>query len=163
MLRETFDEVVERVREGCVSGYGERLVSLALFGSVARGTMRPDSDIDLLVVAAPLPNGRLPRMDEFRQVEEAVGESLAKAAAAGVHTMLSPVIKTPAEVEYGSPLFLDMTDQARILVDRDGFLAERLAVLRRRLGELGARRVPKGGGYYWLLKPDLKPGEDIQL
>ena len=32
-----------------------------------------------------------------------------------------------------------------------------------RLRAMGARRVQKGGGYYWILKPDLKPGEDIDL
>ncbi len=43
MIRETFDEIREAVREACLEHYGERLVSLAVFGSVARGTARPDS------------------------------------------------------------------------------------------------------------------------
>jgi hypothetical protein len=35
--------------------------------------------------------------------------------------------------------------------------------LRQRLVELGARRIRKGGGYYWQLKPDFKPGDEIRL
>jgi hypothetical protein len=35
----------------------------------------------------------------------------------------SPVFKSPEEVEAGSPLFLDMVDDARILCDPEGFLA----------------------------------------
>ena len=31
------------------------------------------------------------------------------------------------------------------------------------LAELGARRVPWQGGWYWELKPDLKPGEVFTL
>jgi hypothetical protein len=81
----------------------------------------------------------------------------------GVHTSLSPVFKTPRELEHGSPLFLDMTDTALILVDRDARLRSYLKGLQRRLQALGARRITKGGGYYWLLKPDLKPGEDFTL
>jgi hypothetical protein len=38
-----------------------------------------------------------------------------------------------------------------------------LAQLKARMQALGSRRIQKGGGYYWVLKPDLKPGEDFSL
>jgi uncharacterized protein len=76
---------------------------------------------------------------------------------------LSPVFKTPAELAYGSPLFLDMTDAVLILHDPDAVLRRYLDGLRARLQALGARRIAKGGGHYWLLKPDLQPGEDFTL
>jgi len=56
-----------------------------------------------------------------------------------------------------------MVDDARILDDSDGVLAHCLDRLRTRLAELGARRVPHGGGWYWELKPDLQPGEVFRL
>jgi len=40
------DEFVKRAADA----YGDRIESITLFGSVARGTARTDSDIDLLVV-----------------------------------------------------------------------------------------------------------------
>jgi hypothetical protein len=77
--------------------------------------------------------------------------------------MLSPVFKTPAEVEAGSPLFLDMIDDARLLHDTDGFFRRYLDGFRRRLQALGSRRIWLGNAWYWELKPDLKPGEVFTL
>ena len=44
--QKALDEFVKRASEA----YGDRIHGITLFGSVARGTERPDSDIDLLVV-----------------------------------------------------------------------------------------------------------------
>jgi hypothetical protein len=163
MLRETFESLLANILAACQAHYGDRLVSLAVFGSVARQTQRPDSDIDLLIVADGLPNGRLARVADFDAVERGVEAGLRQAAAKGIHTRLSPIFKTPAELEIGSPLLLDMVEDARILFDRDATLQGRLDRLRARLVELKARRIRKGGGYYWQLKPDFKPGDEIQL
>jgi hypothetical protein len=134
-----------------------------VFGSVARQTQRHDSDIDLLLVVRDLPDGRMPRVGEFEQVEQQLATGFAEAAKRGIHTRLSPVFRTPAELEAGSPLLLDMVEDARILFDRDGTLAGRLQRLRKRLQEYGARRIRKGGSYYWQLKPDFRPGDVIEL
>jgi predicted nucleotidyltransferase len=141
----------------------ERLVALAVFGSVARGTMRPDSDIDTLIVARDLPGGRMACMRDFEGVEASLDRPLAEARRTGVHTTLSPIFRAPEEVAQGSPLFLDMTHSVRILFDQNRFLQRYLDDLRHRLTALGARRIEKGDGYYWVLKPDLKPGEEIVL
>ncbi len=161
--KQVFENLVGRVERACAEVYGDRLVSLAVFGSVARGTMGPESDLDLLVVAEPLPRGRMARVREFERVDALCEPALREAEAQGVRTTLSPVIKTPSEVELGSPLFLDMTIEVRILRDREGFLERYLRGLAERLDRLGARRIRMGGGYYWLLKPDLKPGEEVRL
>lgn len=78
MLRQTFESVVEAAVAACGEVYGERLLALALYGSVARGTMRPDSDIDLLLIAQPLPPDRLGRLAEFEQVDQRVAPALAQ-------------------------------------------------------------------------------------
>ncbi|MCL6431580.1 MAG: helix-turn-helix domain-containing protein, partial [Anaerolineae bacterium] len=52
--------------------------------------------------------------------------------AAGLAPEWSPVLNTPAEVEAGSLLFLDLVDEAKICYDRDGFLARYLAGLKER-------------------------------
>jgi predicted nucleotidyltransferase len=163
MLHERFNDILDTVCQVCLAHYGDGLISLAVFGSVARGTMRPDSDVDLLVVVNSLPRGRLARVRDFEAVEAAAAEVLSSAAREGIQTTLSPVLKAPEEVQKGSLLFLDMVDQAVILYDRDRFLRCYLDQLKARLEALGARRVYRRGGYYWLLKPDLKPGEGITL
>jgi len=81
----------------------------------------------------------------------------------GIHTSLSPVIKSPEEALKGSPLFLDMVEDAKILFDPEGFFAGVLARLRNRLQDLGSRRVRLGNAWYWVLKPDIKAGEVFEL
>ncbi len=133
MLKDAFDQLTQRIAAAAQKIYGDRLVSVVLYGSVARGTMRHDSDIDLLIVARDLPAGRLNRVREFEAVEEAVEEHVKRAAG------------------------------ARVLYDRQGFFAQRLARLRDRLSELGAKRVWKGNAWYWDLKPDYRQGEVFEL
>ena len=159
----TFDATLSAAVEACHAHYGSRLVAAAVFGSVGRGTARPTSDIDLLLVVDPLPDGRLARMREFALVERALADALRQARDRGVATDLSPVLKTPGEIAAGSPLLLDMTDDARVLFDRDGFLAHSLDALRARLSSLGARRIWRGNAWFWDLKPDYRPGEVFDL
>lgn len=106
--------------------------------------MRHDSDVDLLIIAQDLPRGRMNRVTEFEAVEAAVAGEAEQARRQGVHTELSPILKTPEEAMAGSPLFLDMIDDARILYDRDGFFARRLALLRERPPQLGIKRLWRG-------------------
>lgn len=157
------EEIERALLAECQRFYGKRLVSLVIYGSVARGTFSLDSDLDLLVVADPLPKGRIPRVREFEQVEAALRPDFARCKSAGWHIRLSPIFKAPAEVEAGSPLFLDMVEDARILFDRDGLFAARLDRLRERLYQLGSRRIWKGNIWHWDLKPDWKPGDVIEL
>jgi predicted nucleotidyltransferase len=163
MLKETFQRVVDATLAACRDVYGERLLALALFGSVARGTMRPDSDIDLLLIAQPLPPDRARRLDEFEQVDARLAPLLAEERRAGVHTVLAPVIKTPQELRAGSFLHLDLPEQAQLLWDPAGLLRGYLDDLAARLKAMGALRVGSGAGAYWNLKPDYRWGDRIEL
>jgi predicted nucleotidyltransferase len=125
--------------------------------------MRPDSDIDLLLVVNPLPDGRVSRVREFEAVESELAADIKSASFAGVTTRLSPVFKTPSEVRAGSPLFLDMVEDALILHDADGFMAAELGLLRTRLEKLGARRVRRASAWFWDLKPDYSPGDVFEI
>ena len=143
--------------------YGDRLISLVVFGSMGRGTQRPDSDLDLLIVADALPRGRFARVEDFAPVEAALAASLLDGRRAGFHTECSPVFKTPDELLAGSPLLLDMVDDARVLYDREGFFARALDRLKERLARLGARRIWRGNAWFWDLKPDYRPGDVFDL
>ncbi|MDI6872542.1 MAG: nucleotidyltransferase domain-containing protein [Bacillota bacterium] len=158
-----YHALAEELRRAALKVYGERLVSLAIFGSVGRGTARVDSDVDLLLIAEELPKGRLSRVSEFEQVEERLRATLAELASRGIRTELSPVLKTPAEAEAGSLLFLDLLTDSVILFDRAGFLACLLDRLAKRLKELGARKIIKGNAWYWDLSPGLQAGEEFRL
>jgi len=163
MLLEAFDEFLKLLLTAVKNHYGDALVSLVVFGSVGRGTPRPDSDIDLLLVADRLPRGRMKRINDFASVEEFLAGHLHRLSRTGINTSLSPIIKTVEEVLQGSPLFWDMVDDARILYDRDGFFARYLASLRQRLEDLGACRIRRGNAWHWVLKRDYSVGEVFRL
>jgi len=159
----SFEPLLGQLTALCRAHYRERLISLAVFGSVGRGTPRIDSDIDFLVVARDLPDGRLRRVAEFQPVEAQMTSVLTKLSRSGLHTELSPVFKTPEEIQTGSPLLLDMAEDALILYDRDDFLKQALQDLKSRLEKLGARRIWQGNAWYWDLKPDYHIGEIFQI
>lgn len=163
MLKEAFNRLLLETRDAVEAVYRKRLVTLAVFGSVARETQRPDSDVDLLLVCDPLPDGRLRRMAEFENVERRVEPLLSSFGQKGILTSLSPIIKTPEEVKRGGLIYLDMVEDARVLYDRDDFFKRFLERLRMRLAELGSRRIRLGSAWYWDLKPDFKPGEVFEL
>lgn len=163
MLKERFREIEERILAEVQNHYGARLVSVVLFGSAARETQRFDSDIDVLIIAKELPRGRMKRIQEFEAVENRLEPFIRTLKRDGIETYLSVVIKSPEEAEAGSPLFIDMVEDARILFDREGFFTRRLDRLRKRLAELGSKRIWKGNMWYWLLKPDYKSGDIIEL
>lgn len=162
-MRHVFRSVLAELEAACRRSYGDRLVSVVVFGSIGRGTATPSSDVDVLVVVRDLPRGRIPRVREFDAVEGALETALRAAKQQGIETRLSPVLKTPEEVEAGSPLFLDMTEDAVILFDRDRFFAASMDALRSRLARLGAKRVWRGSAWYWDLKPDYRPGEVFEI
>jgi uncharacterized protein len=143
--------------------YGTRLVTLALYGSLGRGTPSTESDIDFLVIARDLPPSRMERTQEFAAAEESWEKAARTIFPAPYPPCLSPLIKSPEEAALGSPLFLDMVEDARLLVDRDGFFQAILDRLKARMIENGSRRIWRGDSWYWVLKPDRQPGEEIVL
>jgi len=163
MLKEKFEELTKNLLEEVRSFYEERLVSFVVFGSVARKTYRFDSDLDVLIIVDNLPNGRMKRVAQFSAVEDRIESFLESLRKEGIDTYISPIFKTPEEAEKGSPIFLDMVEDALILFDRDGFFAKVLERLRNRLRELGAERIWRGNVWHWVLKPDYKPGDIFEL
>ena len=163
MLDDCFAEVVASLCSACVRRYGDRLVTVGVFGSVGRGTPGPWSDVDTLIIANGLPRGRGRRTGDFDAVEAAMSDVLVTVARRGCHTTISPIIKTPTEASAGSLLFLDMIDDVRLLYDRDGFFRSHLDGFAARLRRLGARRIHRDGTWHWDLKPDYRPGEVFEL
>ncbi|RLI78976.1 nucleotidyltransferase domain-containing protein [Archaeoglobales archaeon] len=155
--RAKYYEVVDELSELIKKFYGEKLVSLAIFGSVARDTFRPDSDIDLLIVVENAPKSRVERVIQFEEnVEEKLNRKFRELSSEGIYPVISPLIKTKDEVKLGSPVFIEMTESVKIIYDRNDFLKNYLENLKRKLDEQGAKKIIFKGSYYWLLKPDSK-------
>ncbi len=102
-------------------------------------------------------------MHDFAVLENQMSKELNRARQQGWHVDLSPVIRTPEEVNAGGYFYLDMVDDSLILYDKDKFFSEFLTELKKRLKKYGAEKRKWKGGYYWIIKPDIKPGEVIQI
>lgn len=141
------------------------IVSIVLYGSVARGTATPGSDIDLLVVLEEASNSYFDRLEPVGSIvirirnEDCWKDLLDK----GFTPEINVLVLSREEADQNRYLYLDMIEDAQILADKGGFFHGRLKKLERRLNELGARRVPIDGNWYWDLKPDLRKGETVTL
>ena len=140
------------------------LSSLAVYGTVARGTARKDSDIDLLVVSKDFVGSLGARIERLLSVEEQLREELTWLRKHSIHTGLSFHPLQKEEAERLSLLFLDLTEDAVILYDKNRFLERVLTEFRARLLKLGAKRIfINGENWYWDLKPDYSFGEEIPI
>lgn len=135
------------------------LISIVLFGSVARREARVTSDIDVLIVAEGLPRSLADRRRPFLQAWDRV------CAERGLrHVERNLILKTPDEAKVRSPLYLDLVEDAVLIVDRHGFFAQVLAGMGARMRELGSRRIHlPDGSWYWDLKPDFRFGEIVEI
>jgi hypothetical protein len=163
LIKKSFDLLLQDLEVALENYYSGRLVSTVVFGSVGRGTPRPDSDVDILIVANPSPNGRMRRVQEFLAIEERLGGRLKSLERHGFSITLAPIFRTPAEVQCGSLLYLDMIRDGRILYDPTGFWRTYIECLERKLHALGAKRIVQGERWYWDLKPDYRPGEIFEI
>jgi predicted nucleotidyltransferase len=158
-LQEPFRSALVAAADAWMADLGDRLLSLVLFGSVARGQARTTSDIDLVVVAEGLPrrlaDRRRPLLDSWER---------ARAAQALPRIEWNLVVKSPAEAQYHSPLYLDIVEDGILIVDRGGLFATVLAAMRERMRVLGSRRVYlPDGNWYWDLKPGFRFGEVVEI
>jgi uncharacterized protein len=157
-------EIAAQYTAALKSYFGQRLVAVVLYGSVARGDATPESDVDLLIVAAELPPSPRARNRILVELEEEfLPALLAPIHRQGRTIEVSTRIKTPDEAEQFTPLYLDLTEDAVILYDRGDFFQNIMDRLRQRLVELGAQRLQQGTVRYWKLKPNYRWGEVIDL
>jgi predicted nucleotidyltransferase len=135
--------LAERVVAEYRAGVGDDLVGIALFGSVARGQPRADSDLDLYVVTRT-PGVGDPRLHGvWRGIEtSAEYEALARA---GYRPTPSPVPHSVADLRRHPWLLLDIVHHGVILYDPAGILAHELEAVRRRMAE-HASSCPTGPG-----------------
>jgi hypothetical protein len=81
----------------------------------------------------------------------------------GLTPFLSVLVLSLEEAKENHYFYLDMVEDARILVDRNSFFQGKMQSLRQRLKELGAKKIRRNGDWYWDLKPELKLGDVVIL
>lgn len=137
--------------------------SIALFGSAARGEHRPESDLDLLVVARFDTPGPVEWLAELRPVVD-VAERLAyrQWSRTGAYHSVQIVPARPEDLDDPGLLFLDLTKDSCLIEDPNDKLRLALRKLRGGLSRSGARRRRAAGGeHYWILAPPGADGEVV--
>ena len=155
-LDKLLDSLIDRLQE-------EKIISCALFGSVARGEAKPYSDIDLLIVCQ---KRSAKSMKKFVKVLFKLEETkeYKKLVSMGLHPDPYPIFVTPEELSKNPLILLDILDHGIILYDRKNFLKGKLQKFKERLKQLGARKLTfEDGSWAWDLKPDWRPGEVIEI
>jgi predicted nucleotidyltransferase len=153
------------ILSNCVKEVFENsLVSLALFGSVARGDYKLDSDIDIFITIEDIPKSRSERshliLNNLIPLYKERGERIYPDV---VLPELHSVLRDKAQVLEGGFLYLDLVSEAKILVDRDGFFENHLERFGKKMKEWGSQKYIEQDGYYWIVKPGLQNGEILDL
>ncbi|MDM7911766.1 MAG: nucleotidyltransferase domain-containing protein [Methanotrichaceae archaeon] len=123
-------------------GLGERLVSVVLFGSRARGDAEGESDWNLLAIARDLPQCHFERQRGLKALllPEWRGRSAILA-------------KTPEEFEAAlHALYLEIALDGLILYDTESYAKGRLLRLQHLLQSKGLRREVRGKEFRWMLE-----------
>ncbi|MEA1904588.1 MAG: nucleotidyltransferase domain-containing protein [Candidatus Hadarchaeota archaeon] len=157
-LPEHVRAVVRSYLRGVFEKFHGRIISVVLYGSFARGDYGPESDVDLLFVIEGY------ERSEGLGVKEADELTYKIWKLRGEYHKVLPYPLTPEQARYHRPLYLDMTEDSILLYDEDGFMKGVLDEVRSRLRRSGAeRRELLNGSWYWVLKPDVKPGEVVEI
>lgn len=133
--REGYFFILERIGERIRECFGDNLVSLVVFGSVAKGTFSPESDIDLLVILEDYKHKR----EEYVRLFECLEE----------FKEINPVIIKKGQLQESLWFLWDC--QFIILYDKNGFFSNFLE----RLKEFLKKNVVKKEGkipYYEVIQ-----------
>ncbi len=128
---------VERLR----AVFGEKLVGIALYGSRARGDARPDSDVDLLMLARDLPESRQERAHLLYETLRDIS----------LDFDFSVYDRTPQEFETQFPsVYLDMGLDSIVVYDPEGYLTQKLARIREIISDVAlVRERITDGEFFW--------------
>jgi len=140
------------------------LTSFAIYGSVARGTAKKTSDVDILIISDDFKGSLASRIDELLNLDGSIESELSWLRDKGIYTSLSFYSLKCTEAEKIPLIFLDLVEDAKIIYDKEGFLKNILLSLKLKLKRLKAERIwLDKDKWIWDLKPDFKPMELIEI
>ncbi len=151
-----YEKILNEFVKRCREKFKDNLISIAVFGSVARGTVTKKSDIDVLLVVKNADKSIGKRLDITLPIVMEISKLYGKD--------IYEHILTPDEIKKHPSILLDLTQDAKIILDKDGFLSSELKTIRDKLNNLHAERIWLDKKvWYWKLKPGIKFGEVVEI
>ena len=161
---------LRRLTELFHSEFGDELISIVLYGSAVKGSFQlGGSDVDLLYVLE----------DDSRNVWQREGSVFKGFQSTWEYRACDYWLKmlgtygypevTTASLQKSyakkfQPVYLDMLSHRAVLYDREAFFQRLMEKLEGALKDLGTTRIEYSDGTYaWFLKPDIAPGEPIEI
>ncbi len=150
-----FRPVLEALTRKLLERFGKNLLGVLLFGSVARGDWTKDSDIDLLVLFREWPAAREEVCSELLSVRRALRGTTEykRAFRAGFVPTVEFYSLSLEDASRFRRLYLEAFTEGVVILDRGGHLSDLMRRFRKRMAEVGAKRVETlGQGHYWILE-----------
>jgi hypothetical protein len=153
---QNFEALLAKLIRTLQEEYKTRFKACLLFGSTVKG-LKPNTDIDLLLVIDGMPENRIEKNREFAAVEKACAPELLSLQKIGINLIFSPQIRSSESIQKFQNFYLDLPECNKILFDPEGLLASLLEKIRAWRISSGAKRINKGLLWYW----DLSGGEKV--
>ncbi|MDW8034670.1 MAG: nucleotidyltransferase domain-containing protein [Nitrososphaerota archaeon] len=146
---------------------GPKLESIVLFGSLAVGRVKPESDIDLLVVARDLPHKYGDRVSIIREIvsSSSIDEIIIRMwKEKGIYSEIHMLLIDVKEAGLTHPFYLDLVKDSVIIYDRNNLMTKKITEVKEKLEEIGAKRFEEpNGSWYWILSPSAEAARSLEL
>lgn len=155
--------LIKRFSETIIEDLKEKISAIVVFGSVARGTTRKDSDIDILIL---LESKEKPVLEKLLKIniDSYNWSENQRLLEEDIYTKIFAIKETERELRDNPLILLDILDHGVILYDPQDKLENLLSDLDKKLKSLRAKKIVfSDGKWCWDLKPDWKPGEIVEI
>jgi DNA-binding HxlR family transcriptional regulator len=161
---------LRRLTELFLKEFGDELISIVLYGSAVRGSFQLGrSDVDLLYILEDGSRNVWQREERVFKGFQSTWEYKAcdywfKMQGTYGYPEVTTAWLQKSYAKTFQPMYLDMLSHRAVLYDREGFFQRLMKRLEEALRALGTMRIEHSDGTYgWLLKPDIAPGELIEI
>lgn len=150
--------------------FGDELIAIVLYGSAIKDSFQLGrSDVDLLCILEDGSRNIWQREEDvfkgFRSTwEYRACDYWLKTQGFYGYPEVTTASLLKSYAKKFQPMYLDMLSHKAVLYDKEGFFQNLMKKLQEALKALGTIRIEHPDGTYgWLLKPDITPGESIEI
>ena len=150
--------------------FDDELISIVIYGSAVNGSFQLGrSDMDLFYIVEDDSKNLWKREESVFKDFQSTWEYRAcdywlKAQGFYGYPEVTAASLQKSYAKKFQPMYLDMISHRAVLYDAEEFFQNLMKKLKEALKALGTIRIERPDGtYFWFLKPDIAPGESIEI